>query len=54
MREKGFNRSEQLTFFRKIVTVTKVTNLQNINSTFYLYLFLGGKHKGLHATPRYK
>ena len=33
MREKGFNQSEQLTFFKEINTVPKATKLYN-NSTF--------------------
>ena len=34
MREKGFNQSEQLTFFKEINTVPKATKLYNNNSTF--------------------
>ena len=34
MREKGFNRSEQLTIFKKIHTVPTATKRYNNNSTF--------------------
>ena len=34
MREKSSNQSKQLTFFKKLITVTKATNLYNNHSTF--------------------